>query len=248
MARPVDPAPSTARGSRHGHGQRHAGQRYRIPDQWLRTRASGTPFDSSKAAELDTKGPQVSSGRGRVVFSAIPLLHFGLQRAYDYLRRRIFQLFEDRVAMPLKFLLASCVGLLLLLESNETLVAEEHQTPKDPSLPPGVIARLGTSRFWHDGGIGAIAASSDGKLVATAEATGRRGVPLVAGSLEGPLAAKGRPLSVLFRLWDARTGQQLAAAFRSEGPPANLAFSPDNRSIAAAFWGGWLGLYDVLAT
>jgi hypothetical protein len=49
------------------------------------------------------------------------------------------------IARPIKFLLASCVGLLLLFESNETLLCEDNPTRKDQSLPPGVIARLGSS-------------------------------------------------------------------------------------------------------
>jgi WD40 repeat protein len=107
-----------------------------------------------------------------------------------------------------------------------------------------VIARLGTSRFWHDGGVGAIAASSDGKLLATAEANRCRCVPIEAAPGVGLRGATGSPLVVLFRLWDARTGKQLAGAFGREGPLQTLAFSPDNRSIAAACF-SWLGLYDV---
>jgi WD40 repeat protein len=139
--------------------------------------------------------------------------------------------------MPLKFLLASCVGLLLLLESNETLVSEDHQTPKDPSLPPGVIARLGSRRFWHDGIIGAIAASSDGKLLATAEAHGRW-VPQAGGAFAAERT------EALFRLWDARTGQQVGAVSHAGMPTQTLAFSPDNRSLAVASMAS-LGLYDV---
>jgi WD40 repeat protein len=159
----------------------------------------------------------------------------------------ISQLRKGGVTMPLRFLVASCVCLLSfsgLIEKTERPVNEDNPTAKDKSLPPGVIARLGTSRFWHEGGVGAIAASSDGKFVATAEANRCRSIPLAAGSLEGPLVAKRPPLSVLFRLWDARTGQELAAAFQRYGPPQTLTFSPDNRSIAVASM-YWLRLYDI---
>jgi WD40 repeat protein len=142
--------------------------------------------------------------------------------------------------MPLRFLLASCVCLLSFsgwIETTEGLVSEDTPTAKSQSLPPGVIARLGGRRFWHDGVIGAIAASSDGKLLATAEAHGRW-VPQTGGSSHaaGPQA--------LFRLWDARTGQQLAVVPGPGIPPQALAFSPDNRSLAVASMAS-IALYDV---
>ncbi len=72
--------------------------------------------------------------------------------------------------MRLASFLLLCVSLVPLLsaaEPDENPSSAKHQTTKGQEI----VARLGISRFWHDGGIGAIAASSDGKLLATEESS-----------------------------------------------------------------------------
>src|SRR5204863_119436 len=75
-------------------------------------------------------------------------------------------------------------------------------------LPDGAVARLGATHFRHGERVAALAYSPDGKLLAT---------------------AGGR----LVRLWEARTGREVACL---SGPTQDLfavAFSPDGQSIGA---------------
>src|SRR3954470_10252698 len=78
----------------------------------------------------------------------------------------------------------------------------------DP-LPPGAVARLGTVRFRTGSELAAIAASPDGKLLAT-------------GSWHDKTV----------RLWDAATGRELRRCGEARHSVYSVAFSPDGKLLA----------------
>jgi WD40 repeat protein len=90
----------------------------------------------------------------------------------------------------------------------------------DP-LPPGAIARLGTSRFYHEGGIHCCFFLPDGLTLAT-------------GGGDGTV-----------RFWEASTGKE-QRIFR--GNPAGItcmALTPDGATLATISWDNTARLWDV---
>jgi WD40 repeat protein len=117
--------------------------------------------------------------------------------------------------------------LLVALGLGAKPASLEDHPAKAQTIPPGAIARLGNARFWHEGRVGAIAVSSDGKLLATAESI-----------------FSAQRQEALIRLWDTQTGRSLSSA-PMDGPSAeSLAFSADNRSLVLAGM-SILRLYDI---
>jgi WD40 repeat protein len=92
----------------------------------------------------------------------------------------------------------------------------------DP-LPPGALARLGTLRLWHEGGITALALSPDGKVLATAGFA----ADLFPDERDNALGPQ-------VRLWDAATGKMLRTADAPGRPVRSLSFSPDGALLAGA--------------
>jgi RNA polymerase sigma factor (sigma-70 family) len=93
--------------------------------------------------------------------------------------------------------------------------------PYGDPLPPGALARLGTVRFRHRGGVLSIAFSPDGRFIAAGEQHGH------------------------VRLWDAATGRDARPLSDvREGPTVALDFSPDSQRLATGEgYGVWL--WDV---
>src|SRR5262249_3679627 len=92
----------------------------------------------------------------------------------------------------------------------------------DP-LPPGAIARLGTTRLRHADSVSSIQFSPDGKILASA----------------------GFDRTV--RFWDPATGAPRGQPLRYEDRISSIAFSPDSRTLAAAIdaESGAISLRDI---
>ncbi|MGE3807659.1 MAG: sigma-70 family RNA polymerase sigma factor, partial [Gemmataceae bacterium] len=104
--------------------------------------------------------------------------------------------------------------------------AQEQERPAtdlhgDP-LPPQAIARLGTQRFRHEGGLRAVAIAPDGKIIAS-----------------------GANVDESVRLWDIASGKQVARFYRKEFWPHQLAYSPSGKRLAVCGFHGPLVLWDV---
>ncbi|MBN9522887.1 hypothetical protein J0H58_30960, partial [bacterium] len=90
-------------------------------------------------------------------------------------------------------------------------------------LPPGAVARLGSARFRHPGGVHAVAFSPDGKLLA---------------------ASSDDPNEVA--VWDRATGRRLHRLTVPDGfPPNRLCFSPDSRRLTVGLVHGRGGAFAV---
>jgi RNA polymerase sigma factor (sigma-70 family) len=91
------------------------------------------------------------------------------------------------------------------------------------ALPPDAVARIGTVRLRHGGGVAALVLTSDGKKVVS---VGWQGMP--------PLAANADPDA---RVWDGATGKEIRR-FPLRGlagtPLGEWALSPDGKVLAMA--------------
>jgi WD40 repeat protein len=136
-----------------------------------------------------------------------------------------------------------CLFALLVLENGEaqrggSVSAQTNNDKHSQALPKGAVARLGTTRFWHEGIIGAIAFSPDGKRVATGG--------MFARPVYQPAGGGGVGHDNTIRLWDTTTGGQFQ---RIELPAfegiAGLAFSRDGKLLAAGTTQGVI-VWDML--
>jgi RNA polymerase sigma factor (sigma-70 family) len=100
-------------------------------------------------------------------------------------------------------------------EGEKPALTDDAESP----LPPGALARLGTSRFRHAHIVSGSAFSPDGKSVAT-------------GSHLGTI-----------RIWEAATGK-LLREFKAQTGVASLAYSPDGKVLASSCWYGPILLWD----
>jgi WD40 repeat protein len=165
----------------------------------------------------------------------------------------------------------SRTGLLVagLLAAAVAPAAPQSGPDDSDPLPAGALARLGSGRFRHSSPLSAAALSADGKVLATTGQVGDRiqlwdvatGKPL----RQIKLANNRVPTQVLFshdgkllaavgfdgiHLWDANSG----AALRQIGGPGGvvnfrgnrggLAWSPDDKLLAAGNAAGAISLFD----
>ncbi len=87
----------------------------------------------------------------------------------------------------------------------------------DP-LPHLALFRIGTARLKHEGIVGGLAVSGDGRLLASSS-------------------------NHVVRVWDARDGKPLHEFELPNWGPWALAFSADNKELAAASHGVWDGIH-----
>jgi WD40 repeat protein len=117
----------------------------------------------------------------------------------------------------------SVPAVLAFLAVTPALLAQSKVDTLGDPLPDGAIARVGTTRMRHFSlpdklcfGIGCIAWSPDGKMIATT------------------MFASGR-VGVQARLWEASTGKALSSLENNENyGPSFVRFSPDSKTLAAA--------------
>jgi WD40 repeat protein len=102
------------------------------------------------------------------------------------------------------------------------------------ALPPGVVARLGTLRLWHNATIASIAFSPDGRIVASGG-----GITWTRTSRWGSDGVPARRIC----LWERATGKMVRELLAPPGVTHCLAFSPNGRTLAASSQEVWL--YDV---
>jgi WD40 repeat protein len=88
------------------------------------------------------------------------------------------------------------------------------------SLPPGALARFGTSRFLNFGRVFSVAFSPDGKSLA-------------AGAWDGTL-----------RLWKVPGGKELRQLGKQRGQVRSVAFSPDGKILACGSGGSGIIFWD----
>src|SRR5262249_3103339 len=110
-------------------------------------------------------------------------------------------------------------------------VVRQPDDERGEPLPPGALARLGTTSFRHPGRIGRPGYAPDGKLLATSDYGAH-----------------------FIRLWDLATGKEVGR-LEEDGKQCVIAlgFSPDGKTLASAL-GNWgenpsfgLTLWDVAA-
>jgi WD40 repeat protein len=155
---------------------------------------------------------------------------------------------------------ASVVLVCVILVSGIPVAARSAEPPKErtdasgDSLPADAALRLGSTRLRHSSAVEALAFSSDGRLLASADywgvvrvwdaQTGKMRLELPKGSgtnvvfsPDGKLLATGGD-NTSVRLWDAATGEEIRS-LRGNGTRATgrshaarcLAFSPDNKAL-----------------
>jgi WD40 repeat protein len=108
----------------------------------------------------------------------------------------------------------SQVGIVVLMSALAASGRGEQRNDAG-ALPPGVVARLGTSLFWQGDTVAALAVSADGKRFATAGISHRKSS------------------ATRLCVWEAATSKQLSTIDAPDGGVACLSFAPDGRTIAA---------------
>lgn len=161
--------------------------------------------------------------------------------------------------MPLPYRVLLLIGVILALNCR----ARGDSSPEAPlrmdaygdPLPAGALARMGTIRFRHGGGIRGLAFSPDGKLLASVGgnpllrlwdfATGKEVRQIRGGApsfLAAAFSSDGKKLAAVdsdgvLRFWETATGRERneGALFGGLRSLHSLTFSPDGKFIAFRF-------------
>jgi WD40 repeat protein len=140
--------------------------------------------------------------------------------------------------LAIVFCLLSIAGLGIPADDRPGKKPTRLDALGDP-LPEGAVARLGTLRLVHVGGVSAVAVSPDGKLVASgvwqtptlirlADVSGKQEAANDKGPLNRPRGTRG------IRLWDTRTGKLIRELQTPEGQTSCLLFSTDGVDLYGA--------------
>ena len=101
------------------------------------------------------------------------------------------------------------------------------------ALPEGAIARLGTLRLTHLGGIEAVAISPDGTVAASGVRDGKA-THLAVHNAKGFTLREGVQVTVAnIRLWNVKTGELLRQLSTPDAPVSHIRFAPDGKTIFA---------------
>ena len=92
----------------------------------------------------------------------------------------------------------------------------------DP-LPEGAIARLGTLRLTHLGGIRAVAISPDGSVAASGVSDGKESYP----------SEHVRVTEATIRFWNVKTGELRRQVLTPDAPVSHLRFAADGKTLFA---------------
>jgi WD40 repeat protein len=104
------------------------------------------------------------------------------------------------------------------------------------ALPKGAIARLGTLRLTHLGGIEAVAISLDGKVAASGVSHGKEtylGERTVHKSKGFTLGEGVRVTEATIRLWNVKTGELLRQFSTPDAPVSHIRFAADGKTFFA---------------
>ncbi|MCI0740059.1 MAG: WD40 repeat domain-containing protein [Gemmataceae bacterium] len=102
------------------------------------------------------------------------------------------------------------------------------------ALPEGAIARLGTLRFVHLGGISSVAISPDAKVVASGVRTGKAYEREKIVDQTGRLTiTMGRRTQATIRLWNSENGKLIREIDTPDAPVSAIQFAPTGSSLFA---------------
>ncbi len=216
-----------------------------------------------KAASLFAAGQTVATG---LVSANVGALTEGVLKAMSMSK------LKTAIAVVMLAVVACC-GIAAALAAQPTL---DDRPPADPPpkvkadaagdpLPPGAIARLGSTRLRHGTCVTAVVFSPDGKRIASTgwdwsprvwdaetgeqvyRLLGHQGVTwCVAFSPDGKrLAGGGGNADPTVRVWNLGNGKEIWAAKAHQGPVRGVAFAPDGKSVVSVGGDGTVAVWEA---
>src|SRR5436305_1353716 len=113
------------------------------------------------------------------------------------------------------------LGLLFTVPPTIVCAAPPAVDQYGDPLPPGALARIGTSRLRHSSMVIGVCFAPDGKTLASCDWDNS------------------------VRLWDVATAKALAQFPNLGSSVASVHFSPDGKTLGAGTYGGTIFLWDV---